>query len=977
MEKQKLFQIILNLFFAFSLLFPSFSHAQWVDFDAGSNADEALNRILSSSNQERIFSAVEERYGFDDDVWRASKRKFPAPRVEIFFDNTNPKAGEKVTAHAVPEFFKNDPHNLYYTWYLIHTEDGSIETATNSIESGIREASRIMARGDYDPDLDGQNYSNPSADPDNDGWPAVDDNSYDEDDKAAPMGGADGVGGLNEKSTEQYTDSDTYCRSLGNPSASECSYFTDAGDEKVYTPSTYYYTLQSTQSNYYCEECRNSLTMPADDCEVNRNKCCYLVANPADLNYENFDIDTAYCPTSYDSSYDSCYTSYADCNQSDVSDCISSKFSQCQTSWDDAHTSFNEEIYAGVSRCYKHKFGTNYDASGFRAEDDSGIDYPVSCKHKWEDAPGYSSGSGKFPSGEEEYWSTDPLDPDTDGDGFSDEADIIGLGQQSFTWTYQAGDRLGLVVEGTSMLPTDEKNAYYKIMWGYPDVCDATKTKLMNDDKCDDSDDYGYGFLATRSPSEELEENLKVSLTFSPDNPQADPSSANSENIDSDGSILNADRITVISSMDNTNLNPGEIYYQWQVSRGDPRSDSWREISIPDNFDTSGSTSGIGITQLNLIPKTSALSGSDDIIYFKVTLTASRSSEIDAGRGRSSVIIGVNKNGIRLSLHKVEIVNGKAAIGEEVCSDGLYAHLCPAVQYQMLAAKVTSGKYTNGNSEFAWTVNGNPHYPPPESSSLFSGWDSNIAFFPITKQTQEIEEVSVTATKKGELQPVAGSRLVTVVEPAAFIKSADTSTAWPASYVTEDPERRQSYIQVESSDMFDALTSSTASFYLDFVPYYILGDDLNTEIEWNMNGVSVYDYDFYEKNSLSGAVNLENNNQVFEFQTADAEGVYYNLSADVEKYWSDEERAISYTAWGVAPQNARGSGSATVATTFLSPFEETALNEPGQILAAIGTHLPHYFMYLLRLVLTIGVMYFASAALYGLANRLPAEYEKY
>ena len=50
--------------------------------------------------------------------------------------------------------------------------------------------------------------------------------------------------------------------------------------------------------------------------------------------------------------------------------------------------------------------------------DESGMDYSVPCKHKWMNAPGYKTGSGKFPTGEEEYWKTDPTDPDTDGDGF-------------------------------------------------------------------------------------------------------------------------------------------------------------------------------------------------------------------------------------------------------------------------------------------------------------------------------------------------------------------------------------------------------------------------------------------------------------------------------------------------------------------------------------------------------------------------------
>lgn len=42
-------------------------------------------------------------------------------------------------------------------------------------------------------------------------------------------------------------------------------------------------------------------------------------------------------------------------------------------------------------------------------------------------------GDGKFTNMEEYIWGTNPLDSDTDDDGFPDEADIVGLGQSTFT----------------------------------------------------------------------------------------------------------------------------------------------------------------------------------------------------------------------------------------------------------------------------------------------------------------------------------------------------------------------------------------------------------------------------------------------------------------------------------------------------------------------------------------------------------------
>ncbi|OGI25077.1 MAG: hypothetical protein A3J76_02485 [Candidatus Moranbacteria bacterium RBG_13_45_13] len=998
-NKKKIASFVSLLFLSSGLFFPSASRAYSFPVPYGSLIIDS-GQMLSMSRE--IMAEAENRYGFSRDDWIRAKRKTTAPRVEIFFDNTNPKPGEKVTVHAVPEFFKNDPQNLYYTWYLIHTTNGSIQSATNTVRDGKIEASRIMARGDYDPDLDGQNYNDPGGDPDKDGWPAVDPNSYDEDTTAAPMGGADGVGGLPEETVEAYSSAAEWCDSLGGHSWTNCSLY----DGTANRPLNIYYTPRSSQSNHYCNLCKDyfsgSGASSYASSQSNRNTCCYNQITGLDCvdEFSNpikcpYDENTDYCGVTLNTLYDSCYDSFREANKSTLQTCLNSEYNSCLTDWNTVHenpgstglSSLDEEDTTRVSRCYKRNFGTNYSAGIFRENElsgsataeESGLDYSVPCKHKWISADGYKSGSGRFPTGEEDYWKSDPTDPDTDGDGFVDEADVIGLGQQDFTWTYREGDRVGVVVEGTSMLPTDEKTAYYKIMWGYLDVCDETKHGLMEDDSCEDSGDDGYGYLATKSPNEKGEEKIKVSLSFSPDNPVADPSDENADNINADGKILDADQVTVISSLDNTDSNPGNLYYTWQISRGNLEEDNWKEIpDIEDNFSVSTPSSGAGLSQFSFSPKKDALGGDDDIVYFKVTLTVSQASDMKSGRGRSSVIIPYNKNGIKITLHKVDIVDGKATIGDEVCDEGLYASLCPAVKGQMLAAKVSGGKYKSGNTDFSWKANGNPLYPPADASSMFDGWNSTSAFFPITKQEQEIEEISVTASPKDKLQPVTGARLITVVHPAVFIKSADTSTAWPTTYFTEDEKDPGFYEKKESADMFDTLTGNRVSFYLDFVPYYLLGSDPDTIISWELNGNSVTDPSFLENNPDFEYVNLENDGRTITFPASYNEGTYYNLSVKLKKFWSDEEKNILYSAWGVVPETLEGENSVSVSTTLNPEFagEEISLGKPKQILAAIGNNLSHYFMYLLRLALTMAVMFFASSVLYGLTRRLSPDYEK-
>jgi hypothetical protein len=971
--------------------------------EANYNSLSDLVNGAADDVSENIIQSTEERFGFTDDLWRAATRKMSAPRVEIFFDNTNPKPGEKVTAHAVPEFFKNDPQNIYYTWYIIHTKDGDIKTATNSIKEGKIEAAKDLARGDYDPNLDGQTYSDPSKDPDNDGWPNVDANSFSEDTVAAPMGGADGVGGLADSTVEAYDSASKYCDSLGGHTASDCSFH----DDSTYLPLASYFTPFSTQANHYCNLCSNYFVEDGASsyasAETSRNDCCYAAIPQESLECSETDPiteettyfkcpqdpGTDYCGTTYNSLFDGCYSTFKSANRSNMASCLDSKYDSCKADWKEVHQDYNDDGFSdftgqatvGVSRCFRHNFGTNANASPYlensntdsTTNDPSGLDYSVSCKHKWANASEYTSGSGKFSTGEEKAWGTDPTDPDTDGDGSVDEADVIGLGQDSLTWNYQPGDRVGVVVEGTSMIPTDETSAYYKIMWGYMDVCDSTKSSLLDKDECDGSGDYGSGFLATESPNEQGDDKLKVSLSFSPDAPLADPSDDNAENISADGTISDADQITLTSSLDNTDNNPGNLFYSWQISTGNPQKDDWKEIKdIPGNFNTASPSAGMGLSTFSFTPKKSALSSNSGINYFKVTLTASKASDLTQGRARSSVIIPVNTQGVKIALHKVDIVGGKAVVGDEICTDGLYKTLCPVTRGQMLAAVASGSHYKSDNSEFSWKVDDNPVYPPSGASVLFDGWSNMSVFFPITKNEQEIESISVTATSKDELQPATGARLTTVVHPAVFIKSGDANLSWPKTYTAEAPNQKSTYQTFESPNAFEALTNSNPSYYLDFVPYYLIGEDANSQINWSVNGTDITSPDFFENNPYLGQISLENNDRTIKLPTGSVEGSFTDLSAEVKKYWSDDERSIPYTAWGIAPDTLSGDSSVSIETVS-APTEinnTSASAGSGQILAAIGTHLPHYFMYLLRLALTMAVMFVVSAGFYGVSQKL-------
>jgi hypothetical protein len=104
------------------------------------------------------------------------------------------------------------------------------------------------------------------------------------------------------------------------------------------------------------------------------------------------------------------------------------------------------------------------------------------CGHLFVDPPGNDeTGDNSFGKSEEEFWHTNPKDNDTADTGNSDEANACGLGQNVFTFTYTADDKLGVVAEGVSIEPTQHEDSSYKTMWAFTNnKCELSSTNNSN-----------------------------------------------------------------------------------------------------------------------------------------------------------------------------------------------------------------------------------------------------------------------------------------------------------------------------------------------------------------------------------------------------------------------------------------------------------------------------------------------------------------
>jgi len=106
----------------------------------------------------------------------------------------------------------------------------------------------------------------------------------------------------------------------------------------------------------------------------------------------------------------------------------------------------------------------------------SGNDTEIACEHLFPNARYYdetghlskdTTGDGNFGSSEESFWHTNPSNNDTAGTGNMDEANVAGLGENVFSFSYTTGDKIGVVIEGSSIQPTQEADSSYKTMWAF------------------------------------------------------------------------------------------------------------------------------------------------------------------------------------------------------------------------------------------------------------------------------------------------------------------------------------------------------------------------------------------------------------------------------------------------------------------------------------------------------------------------------
>lgn len=640
------------------------------------------------------------------------------PKADLLITPSHPRPNDVVYAQAQPQKFRSTQNQLYYNWYIYNPDVkvGSVVikngekvfVPSNTLEGALIRGAIAQARGSYVPGSSAKasdlGKSNESNEQDRDGY-------------AANYGGDKGEGAIEKKIKDilgedydfNYKDFNASCVQNCKAEYNNKKSESDWKYEKCAQPTCGDWTdncCKSEQSNF--ESCisamwdeleKNCFDKVCDKKDKDRKEDCYRTLSLDDYSSCNNDFyeDETSCT---DDRNVNCLTK-GSCGAKPSQDCAECEKDHHKELWDaltqkdycDKKCQVKENSDLGGksiepvgSRCFRYNFGGS-DSGNHMA----GVFQPITCAHffpgskdpdsvlDWEKIVPFTSGDGSFKEDEETYWGTDPTNADTDNDGYADEADIVGLGQQTVQFRYQSGDKLGVVAEGSSLFPTNEKTPYYKIMWAYTGTCNSEvinnaekdspgfnnlcSCSDQKDGKCKDSKDYGFGYLKLheiwQNVSSDASSRLQVLINFSPQRPRVQ------ENLFLESIVYDND------------IDKDLLVYEWTLKHGgevlaaenDPKNSRiiWKkqgvEAGYTELFNQSADfkkQGGVGWGKLNFKP---ILEG-DYTALVKVTQTQDTKQKV----GESALNFNVNEN-LKLRFYQALLNNDTIEKKDEIVSN--------------------------------------------------------------------------------------------------------------------------------------------------------------------------------------------------------------------------------------------------------------------------------------------------------------------
>lgn len=567
--------------------------------------------------------------------------------------------------------------------------------------------------------------------------------------------------------------------------------------------------------------------------------------------------------------------------------------------------------------------------------------------HLFPSAPGDITGDGVFGSSERKFWHTNPNGTDTAGTGYTDEANVAGLGANAFTWTYSSGDEIGVVAEGISIEPAPSPDASYKIEWAFlNNKCDipteGSTIDITDETTNMDVDDLNkclYDNMVTPNDGTGSAGKLNVSVTASPTSPTNDSSGNGS-----------GDPVSLVASVtDNVDLN--YLSYNWEVYSSDTTGDDgWGSQLLKSEIPSATITNGIGVNTFGF-----NMNFTDPKKYLKVKVTVTETlSSGDTREGHNSVIIPISSTSERIKVYPVKASDdGNLSLGSnEKCIDNADNPnaVCPVLKDEIVGMKID---HASDYSDFSWSVNGDPI---TYNGCFFDGCkdekQSDTAFFPILKDSGSQYNVQLIATKStGE--KITLRRIFKIFEPTAGVVSADTSTC-QAKYLGYFDNLDGTTTPSYSTDTFNCVAGSTIKLAPQIVGVSMSKDNF----AWVVDGTAVDMAD-------DGIITIPGKNSG-EYYSVSLIGNYVpdvNILKALNKHWG--------VGYGDIYQKNLGK-SITIQMVDSIPGGQTAslTQKNKKMFATIASGIPAYLAFLIRTILSISLIIFVLRLIFSLSPRL-------
>lgn len=607
---------------------------------------------------------------------------------------------------------------------------------------------------------------------------------------------------------------------------------------------------------------------------------------------------------------------------------------------------------------YEASFGgndqKNKNAFCYLHNTQTGDEKEIDCdEHLFPNARGhetgnYSSGDKKdgFGRDEESFWNTDPNSEDTAHTGNVDEANVAGLGINNFTWNFEEGDEVGVVVEGISVEPTQESDSSYKTMWAIPGgTCDPDN--FSNISKVSDLNDCLSDSLISPAENGPQSDELDVSLSYYPLSPINDKTEYD------DSALSSGDELVVSSSiLDAKDSN--YVKYQWEVfAANEVNPTSWVVLT---KTNLPGATQ---MTGLNLDTFKFKLNFKDPKKYLKIKLTVTENVGKNLLReGHSDVIIPINSTGSYIKVFGTEITGTSDPVNinlgtNELCDEGVEKALCPVSKNQIIGLSVPKESLT----DFAWTIDGRPPVYQKDAEQ------NNEAFFAVLKEKGERYTVNLIATNEKSGEKVNLSRIFEVADPKISISSADENACKPVLlgyYIDIDGKEWPDYSKIN----FWGLSGYEIKLAATSSGFSVSPSDL----VWTVDGNAVNVY-----NAANFGFSIDENGTLT--LPAKNAGESYNVSASIVYTQSDLVKKALRDHWGVPYdqfyEKVIGE-SITITLQEFSPLYAEGKNP--KVFAAAFSSLPAYLGFLLRITLTAFLIIFVARLMMSFFPRVEEKY---